>query len=99
MLALYDPQATFVAQPGQVVTGTTAIGEALHGFAALRPTLTSDIQQVLQAGEIALVINRWSLQGTQPDRQGVTLAGTSADVLRRRPDGEWRLVIDNPWAG
>jgi ketosteroid isomerase-like protein len=25
------------------------------------------------------------------------MGGTSADVLRRDPDGAWRIVIDNPW--
>jgi hypothetical protein len=25
------------------------------------------------------------------------MAATSADVLRRRPDGSWGIVIDDPW--
>jgi hypothetical protein len=25
------------------------------------------------------------------------MEATSADVLRRRPDGSWGIVIDDPW--
>lgn len=47
--------------------------------------------------DVALVVNRWTLDGTRPDGQPVNLAGRSADVLRPSPNGEWRIVIDNPW--
>ena len=32
VLALYEPDATLIPQPGEVVTGTEAIREALIGF-------------------------------------------------------------------
>jgi hypothetical protein len=32
LVALYEPNATLVAGPGQVTTGTTAIREAFNGF-------------------------------------------------------------------
>ena len=61
--------------------------------------MTGEIQGVLLAGETALVANRWSLTGTQPDGSAIELAGVSADVLRRRDDGCWGIVIDDPWGG
>jgi hypothetical protein len=36
-MALFEPEATLIPQPGQVVTGTEAIREALSGFLALKP--------------------------------------------------------------
>jgi len=27
------------------------------------------------------------------------MAAKSADVLRRRPDGSWGILIDDPWGG
>jgi uncharacterized protein (TIGR02246 family) len=97
-LALYEPDAVFIPQPGaEPLHGLDQIRAALAGFAALRPTLTPDIRQVVRAGEIATVLNAWTLDGTGPDGSPLHLSGTSADVLRRRTDGSWGLLIDDPW--
>jgi uncharacterized protein (TIGR02246 family) len=97
-VALYEPDAVFIPQPGAApLHGTDAIRAALAQFTALRPTLTPDIRKVVQAGDIATVLNAWRLDGTGPDGAPLQLSGTSADVLRRRPDGTWALLIDDPW--
>ena len=97
MVALYEPDATFAPQPGESVSGRDAIRAALSGFLAVKPRMTGQIEKVLRAGDTALVANRWSLSGTAPDGQPVSMGATSADVLRRRPDGSWGIVIDDPW--
>jgi uncharacterized protein (TIGR02246 family) len=97
LVELYEPDAVFAPQPGQTVTGRAAIREALTGFLELRPEMDGEIQEVLMSEDTALVSNRWSLRGTRPDGSPVELAGTSSDVMRRGPDGGWRIVIDNPW--
>ena len=96
-LALYEPEATFAPQPGARVSGRDEILAALHQFAALRPTLQGDVEKVLEAGDVALVTNRWKLTGTGPAGGAVEMAGISADVTRRQPDGTWRILIDDPW--
>lgn len=99
-LALYEPDAAFQAQPGQPpVQGAAAIREALAGFLALEPAMSGEIVKVVEAGDVALVMNRWALRGTQPDGAPIELAGTSADVVRRQGDGSWRVVVDDPWGG
>ena len=95
-LALYEPYAAFVPEPGRTVQGTPAIRDALERFVALEPTLSGEIQGVRVGGDVALVMNRWSLRGHGPDGP-VEMGGTSADVLRRQPDGSWRVLIDDPW--
>jgi uncharacterized protein (TIGR02246 family) len=97
MLELYEPDAAFAPQPGETVTGREKIRAALESFLAVRPHLEGRIEKVLQAGDTALVANRWRLSGTAPDGSPVELAATSADVLRRRADGSWGIVIDDPW--
>ena len=97
IVALYEPDATFAPQPGESVSGRDAIRAALSGFLAVKPRMTGQIEKVLRAGDTALVANRWSLSGTAPDGQPVSMGATSADVLRRRPDGSWGIVIDDPW--
>jgi uncharacterized protein (TIGR02246 family) len=97
MVELYEPDATFAPQPGESVTGRDAIRSALTGFLAVQPRMTGSIEKVLQAGDTALVANRWMLSGTAPDGSPVEMGATSADVLRRRADGSWGIVIDDPW--
>jgi uncharacterized protein (TIGR02246 family) len=99
LVELYEADAAFTPSPGESVNGRVAIREALRPFLALQPKMTGDIEKVLVAGETALVANRWTLTGTQPDGSPVELAGVSADVLRRRPDGSWGIAIDDPWGG
>jgi uncharacterized protein (TIGR02246 family) len=99
-LSLYLPDAVFQAGPDQSpVSGREAIGEALAGFLALGPRMTGAIQKVHEVGDTALVINRWQLSGTQPDGSQLEMAGTSADVMRRREDGSWAILVDDPWGG
>ena len=97
MVELYEPDAAFVPQPGAQVAGREAIREALAAFLAVKPRMTGRIEKVLLAGDTALVANRWSLSGTAPDGSPVEMAATSADVVRRRSDGSWGIVIDDPW--
>jgi uncharacterized protein (TIGR02246 family) len=98
-VALYEPEATFVAQPGTVVTGTEAIREALSGFVALKPTFDLKVRKVFRSGgdDIALAFSEWTLAGTGPDGETMSMSGQGSDVVRQQPDGSWLFVIDNPY--
>jgi ketosteroid isomerase-like protein len=96
-IRLYESEAAFAPQPGEEVKGLGAIRDALQQLAALNPRLRGEITNVLTAGDVALVHNRWQLEGTQPDGSLVEMRGRSADVLRRASDGGWRILIDDPW--
>jgi uncharacterized protein (TIGR02246 family) len=99
LVGLYEPDAAFEAEPGTVVHGHGAIRQALARFLALEPTITGEIQKVVEADGTALVVNKWRLGGTGPDGAPIEMGGLSADVMRRRPDGSWRVLIDDPWGG
>jgi uncharacterized protein (TIGR02246 family) len=94
---LYEPDAVLVVRPGQVARGRTQLREALAGFVALRATLTSEAQHVLEARDLALYLGRWNLRGTDSAGAPVTLGGESTDILRRQSDGRWLIAIDDPW--
>lgn len=96
-LSLYEPGAAFVVRPGVVVTGTPALREALAELAMLKPALTTEAREVVEAGDIALYCARWTLRGTDPAGNVVEQRGCSSDVLRRQADGSWRIALDNPF--
>jgi len=97
LVALYEPNANLMPEPGKVVVGTKAIREALSGFLAAKPTITMTIKIIAQTGDIALITSKWGLTGTGPDGTPLKVGGQSAEVARRQPDGTWLFVIDNPW--
>jgi ketosteroid isomerase-like protein len=97
LLELYERDAAFAPEPGRAVVGTDSIRLELERFAALRPRMTGSVEKVIETGDTALVAYRWTLEGTAPDGAPVAMAGTSADVLRRRADGSWGVLIDDPW--
>ena len=97
LMPLYEPEATFSTQPGNLSHGLPGVRDALAGFIAMKGKLDLSVTRVLEASDLALVTTVWSFAGTGPDGEPVKLAAQSADVLRRQADGSWRFVIDNPW--
>jgi uncharacterized protein (TIGR02246 family) len=97
-LALYEPGATFVPEPGKAATGLDAIRDVLNGFLALKPRITIQVHQAVESGDLALVCSRWTLKGTDPEGGPVELAGLGADIVRRQEHGSWQFVVDNPFA-
>lgn len=96
-VALYEPQATLVTEPGKPAKGTAAIRAALQDLIALKPTLKGETHQIVEGGDLALFCSKWKLKGAAPDGKPVEMGGASSDVLRRQADGSWLIVIDNPW--
>jgi uncharacterized protein (TIGR02246 family) len=99
LMALYEPDCVFVVQPGQTVSGVDQIREALTGFLATGGTMRVTALGSVAGPDIAIVYQRWALEGNEPDGQPLNMGGLISDVVRRGSDGAWRFVIDNPFAG
>ena len=97
LMALYETDACFASQPGQLAKSPETIRQSLPSFIDLKGKLDLKVKRVLQSSDLALVISEWSVSGIGPDGQPVNMAAKSADVLRQQADGTWRFVIDNPW--
>ncbi|MFJ6759390.1 MULTISPECIES: YybH family protein [unclassified Streptomyces] len=93
---VYEPDAVFVPRPGTPLTGT-ALASATAEFLALGLPIDVSPRHAYTAGDLALLVVDWRIEGTGPDGAAVRLAGTATDVARRGPDGLWRYVIDNPF--
>jgi uncharacterized protein (TIGR02246 family) len=98
LMALYEPDATLVPQPGAVVEGLDGIREALRWFLDRGGKIALDTKLVLRVGDLAYLSNRWSLTGgTMPDGSPAQLGAVTAEVARLQQDGSWLYVIDNAW--
>src|SRR5262245_9596325 len=97
VIKLYEPRASLMPEPGQVVSGTKAVREALGGFLAMKPRIKLDAKKLAEAGDIALTTSEWVLDGTAPAGKAMQREGQSAEVPRRQPAGTWLFVIANPY--
>ena len=97
LVDLYEPDAALIPQPGTVVHGKDQIGPALQQFLDLGGTISLDTKEVIEVGELAFLVNRWSLTGTGPDGEAFDMGALTAEVARRQPDGTWLYVFDNAW--
>ena len=99
LMTLYETDACFATQPGQLAKSPETIRRSLRGFTDMKNgKFDLKVKRVLQASDLALVISEWSFSGTGPDGNPVNIAAKkSTEVLRQQADGTWRFVIDNPW--
>jgi enoyl-CoA hydratase len=95
MMALYEHDAAFVGPDGVAAAGRAAIRERLEGLLALAPQLTMLASETVFAGDVALISNRWRVE-LGGNEGGTGYDGTSTEVARRQPDGNWQYVIDSP---
>ena len=97
-LALYEPDAIFVVSPGQVVTGHAAIREVLQSMMAADAKGKLDAVTAVPSadGSVAFTRAKGSSTSTGPDGKPVTTPFHSIEVVRKQPDGTWRIVIDDP---
>lgn len=95
LLALYEPDAALIPQPGTLAQGLDEIKPALQAFLDLGGTISLDTKTVVTVGELAYLSNRWSLTGTTPDGGPLEMGAVTAEVARRQADGTWVYVIDN----
>jgi uncharacterized protein (TIGR02246 family) len=92
LVDLYDPDGSVVEPDGSVSVGTEAIRAHLERLLALGGRMVSMNRSSVMVGDIALVTAEWHVAGSSVG----DLSGRSAEVLRRRSDGSWVYVIDQP---
>jgi len=95
LLALYEPDAALIPEPGVVVHGVDQIGPALKGFLDVGGKMKLDTKEVVIVGDLAYLMNRWSLTATNEDGSPLEMGAVTAEVARRQADGSWLYVIDN----
>jgi uncharacterized protein (TIGR02246 family) len=95
LMALYESDCALIGAPGSVASGQDQVREGLMGFLALKGKAKLTTRDVVQIGDLALLSCSWTLDGTGPDGQPISIGGKTAEVARRQPDGRWLYVIDN----
>jgi uncharacterized protein (TIGR02246 family) len=96
-VGVYEDDATLVVPPdGRVARGRDDIRTATAPLFALAPRMTMTVVKKLEGDGLALTHGRWELAGTATDGSLLHLSGRGTMVSRRRPDGTWGIVLDDP---
>jgi uncharacterized protein (TIGR02246 family) len=95
MLELYEPTAAVVNRDGSLATGVDAVRTHLEGLVSIGGRMTSTNRYTIVHEDIALVGADWVID---LDDGRPAIHGSTAEILRRQPDGRWRYVVDHPHA-
>jgi uncharacterized protein (TIGR02246 family) len=98
LLALYEPGCRLVRRDGTVATGHAEIREVLGRLVALRPAFQTRVVSVVAREDVAVVYSDWTMSATPPGAPPIERSGKAMEVVRRQPDGSWRVAIDDPFA-
>lgn len=92
---IYSDTGVLVLEPGVALPKSEEMKAGIKEyFAALQPKLTADVKLSYQAGDLVMLIVKWTLQ-TTIEGETTERAGTAVDILVKDPDGVWRYAVDN----
>jgi len=91
LLSIYDPEAVFLNQSGEVKKGRQGLKQELAPLATAKAIFHFDIKQVIQSGDIVLMHTHWTVSSPQP------MSVYAIEVARRQPDGTWCWLIGDPF--
>jgi uncharacterized protein (TIGR02246 family) len=94
-LGLYREDAVLLAPDGQCVRGAKAIEGLLAGLLQMQVQMETRIERVIEAGDVALATETWTMRPHAPD--GIGEHSGQSIVLFTHGDDGWRLLIDAPW--
>lgn len=94
LTALYDPDAVFVPSPGHAARGRDEIRAALAGMVDARVTVDLQPHSSHVLADQALLANKATVRSAGTDEVQTMV---STEVLRRRADGRWFYVVDDPF--
>jgi uncharacterized protein (TIGR02246 family) len=93
VLGLMTDDVVFMV-PGREPFGKAAFAAAFRSMQGLRIDGSSDIVELQVRGDWAYLRNRLTVTITPPGGSPKTRSGYTLTILRKEPDGKWRLARD-----
>jgi uncharacterized protein (TIGR02246 family) len=100
LMDFYEEGAALVVQPGQIARGKAEIAmafDAIFKFFNDNLVVTQSDFQVVQGGDVALVVCKLKLSAAGQTATPVSMERKPTYVFGKSPDGKWRCRVDNSY--
>jgi|SRR5262245_37218681 len=96
VMTLYEPEARFVTRTGETLVGRDAIRKVLSTLIEQKTQFRSRVVRSTTVGDVAQLYT--DFEGTMLDNSGksVPVRNNAIEILRRQPDGSWKLIMGDP---
>lgn len=96
VMLMYEPDARFVSRTGETLVGRDAIRKVLAELVEAKTQFHSRVVRTVIVGDIAQLCT--DFDGAREDDSGKTVpvSARAIEVLRRQPDGSWKLIMGDP---
>ncbi len=92
VLSIYDSEAVFLNESGEVKKGKEELRKELAPLATQKANFDFKIKQIIESGDIALMHTEWQVSSPQQ-----MMSVYAIEVARRQPDGTWCWLIGDPF--
>jgi len=96
VVALYEPDACFLPESGEPLAGRERIRPMLAELIARKTELHGEVVKVMTVGDVAVLYTDWQGQGLDGSAKVIEYRSRAIEVLRRQPDGKWKLIVGDP---
>jgi len=91
VLSMYDFNGIIVPEPGKPVSGKEKFEEAIKAILSIKGKMEIKTVYCLQTGDLAVGRSEWNIT----DGDEVKISAKGIEVMKRQPDGTWKIVIDH----
>lgn len=91
VMSMYDSTGIIVPEPGKPVTGSAQFQAAIEAILSIKGKMEIRTVYCLQTGDLAVGRSEWNIT----DGNEVKISAKGVEVMRRQPDGTWKILIDH----
>ena len=96
VMSLYEPDARFVAPSGETMIGHDRIRQVIAGLIQSKTKFQGRVIRATRIDDLALLYSDFDVTSVDASGKTIEFPSKAIEVLRRQPDGTWKLIIGDP---
>jgi len=96
VVALYEKEARFVSRSGETLIGRDVIRTILGSLIYSKTQLRSRVVRAVTVDDIAQLHTDFEGATVDSSRKTISVHNKAVEVLRRQPEGNWKVITGDP---